>query len=196
MVNSLENLTQYIINEANAEAQKLLEEAIENARTERSQATDKFDAMFSQQKEQLELQSRQRIENSLRQHADKQNKEKTQFALKLIGQLFVETENELCEMPPDSFLKFFRSSLERLNLRGDYQVILGGITAQKLSDEQRRALEIKTDMYSISIAGKMIPNQGGFILEQPPIEYSFLFADMLNEIRQKESSALLKRLMN
>lgn len=195
MANSLENLKQYILNEANVEAQELLNEAIENAKMERAQANNKFDVMFLQQKEQMEKLSHKRSENALRQHREKLNKEITQFALKLIDQLFIETENELCKMSSDSFLKFFKNSIVDLQLTGKYYVILGQITAQKFYGEERKELEIKTDKYSICITDKTVPNQGGFILEQSPIEFSFLFKDLLSEIKKKESPALLKQLM-
>lgn len=193
MQNSLNSLTQYIINEAQNEAQMLLNEALENARIERSQVNGKFGEMFLQQKEQIEKQSQLRKQIAIRQHSEKLNKEKTQFALKLIDQLFVEAETELCEMSTDSFFSFFQNSIANLQLTGEYKITLGQITAQKLSSDERKRLEFKTDNYSILVTNKIIPNQGGFILEQSPIEFSFLFKDILSEIKKKESPALLKQ---
>lgn len=193
MQNSLNNLIQYIINEAHNEAHMLLNEALENARIERSKVNGKFDEMFLHHKEQIEKQSQLRKQNAIRQHSEKLSKEKTRFALKLIDQLFLEAETVLCEMSSDSFFKFFQNSIANLQLTGEYKVILGQITAQKLSSDERKRLEFKTDNYSILITNKTIPNQGGFILEQFPIEFSFLFKDMLSEIKKKESPALLKQ---
>lgn len=195
MGNSLENLAKYIINEANTEAKGLLSEALESAQMERSQANNKFEKMFLHQKEQMEEQSSQRSKNALRQHMEKLNKEKTQFALELIDQLFAETETRLSEMPSDSFLEFFQNSTSNLQLTGKYYVTLGQITAQNLSNEEKKRLEIETDKYSLCVTNKTAPNQGGFILEQFPIEFSFLFKDLLSEIKKKESPALLKQLM-
>ena len=195
MGNSLENLAKYIINEANTEAKGLLSEALESAQMERSQANNKFEEMFLHQKEQMEEQSSQRSKNALRQHMEKLNKEKTQFALELIDQLFAETETRLSEMPSDSFLEFFQNSTSNLQLTGKYYVTLGQITAQNLSNEEKKRLEIETDKYSLCVTNKTAPNQGGFILGQFPIEFSFLFKDLLSEIKKKESPALLKQLM-
>lgn len=196
MEKTLENLTQYIKDEATLEAQKLLQDALSEAEKARSDAQGKIDAMLARQKEQISSQSEQRIKDAVRQKSVNLHKERTQYAAALIDRLFDEAEDELCRMSSEEFLRFYKNTLEMSDVMGDCRIILGERTAQILTEDQRRNLELRTDRYKLTIDNNTVPNQGGFVLEQPPVEYSFLFSDLLNEIKRHESPSLLKRLID
>ncbi|MEA4919446.1 MAG: hypothetical protein VB078_00785 [Clostridiaceae bacterium] len=196
MEKTLENLTQYIKDEATLEAQKLLQDALSEAEKARSDAQGKIDAMLARQKEQISSQSEQRIKDAVRQKTVNLLKERTQYAAELIDTLFDEAEDELCNMSAKDFLRFFNSAIASSDINGACRIILGERTACVLSTEQRVMLELSTDRYKLTVENSTVPNQGGFVLEQPPVEYSFLFSDLLNEIKRHESPSLLKRLID
>lgn len=196
MEKSLKNLTEHILSEAKAQANSLLQDASESVKAEREKAQSRFDALLAEQTQQLTQQSQQRIADAVRLKTDKLNKERTQFAGSLIDQLFEQAQSQLAQMPADEFIAFYRSALAKLALKGEYTVVLGALTAKALSPQQLLQLAVKEEGYSVTVDEKTIPNQGGFVLEQSPIEYSFLFADMLDEIRREQGPSLLKRLID
>lgn len=196
MENSLENLTKYILDSAKAEAQTLVETAVNNADSERVEVNRQYESMFKEQKELLEKNSGQRIKNAIIQHEAKLKKERTRYATELINMLFDEAEEKLYGMNFDSFFDFYRISIGSLTLSGDYEVILGDKTAIKIPDDMKQSLTVKEASFSIFISEKTIPEQGGFLLSKPPVEYSFLFSDLLSEIKEKEVPVLLKKLLD
>lgn len=133
--------------------------------------------------------------NTLKQYEDKLKRERTMFATVLINQLFGEAENELCTLTPDMFLTFYRGCLVNMKLSGKYEAVLGALSAKDMPENIKNMLEVQSKDFSISISSKTIPDQGGFILQKPPVEFSFLFSDLLSEIRQKEEPALLNQLL-
>lgn len=196
MENSLDKLAQYILNKAVSDAKVLYETAVQDTERVRSENDIKFEEMLASQKESLSLKSRQNIEDVVRQKKDRLHKEKTQQADALIDRLFEETENKLCDMLSEDFLKFYHNEIGKLDLNGKFAVILGERTAKNLSEQHQGMLEAETKRYCISLEKNTIPNQGGFVLQQLPIEYSFLFSDMLDEIKRHEGPELLKRFIN
>jgi vacuolar-type H+-ATPase subunit E/Vma4 len=195
MGNSLENLTQYIIEKATSEAESIMGDARVEADALREKERRRLDALHVRQKEQLVMRSEQRIQNAVRQKTASLQRERIQYASQLIDRLFQEAENALCAISAGEFLQFYQHSLEKMCLTGDYIVFLGQRSAQSLSEEECRLLERKTDRYTLSLQKKTIPDRGGFLLGQSSVEYSFLFRDLLNEIRTKESPRLLKYLL-
>lgn len=196
MENSLENLTSFILEKANAEAEGLMEAARRDADTACAEKLEKLGDMLARQRDQLSTQSEQRIQIAVRQTAANINKERTRYVSKLIDTLFEDAEAALCAMSADEFLRFFHNALESLPLAGEFKVLLGQRSAEKLNEQQRMGLECTTEQYRLVLAEDTIANQGGFMLEQTPIEYSFLFVDLLSEIKHQESPRLLKRLID
>lgn len=195
MENSLENLAQHILNTANAEAKELLNSASENARRERAKAMQRYNAMLSDQKAQLEKTAADQITNTLKQHEDKLKRERTMFATTLINQLFSEAENALFALTPDVFLNFYSGCLSNIKLSGKYEAVLGALSAKDMPENIKGMLEVQSKDFSVSISSETIPNQGGFILRRSPVEFSFLFSDLLSQIRQKEEPVFLNQLL-
>ena len=195
MGNSLENLTQHILNAANAEATDLLSSASENARIERAKTMQKYENMLSEQKDQLEQMSAERSKNTLKQYEDKLKRERTMFATAQIDQLFSEALNTLCVLNPDEFLSFYHSCFSNLKLSGRYEVVLGALSAKGLPEDMKSRLKVKNEQFSVTVFSETIPDQGGFVLRKSPVEFSFLFSDLLSEIKQKEEPVLFNQLL-
>lgn len=195
MGNSLENLTQHILNAANAEATDLLSSASENARIERAKTMQKYENMLSEQKDQLEQMSAERSKNTLKQYEDKLKRERTMFATAQIDQLFSEALNTLCALKSDEFLSFYHSCFSNLKLSGKYETVLGALSAKGLPEDMKSMLEVKNEQFSVTVSSETIPDQGGFVLRKSPVEFSFLFSDLLSEIKQKEEPVLLNQLL-
>lgn len=196
MENSLDKLAQHVLNKATTDAKTLYEAAVQEIEKVRTENDEKYKEMLSLQKERASLRSQKNIEEAVRQKEDRLNRERTLQANKLIDRLFEETENMLCDMSPEEFVEFYKNEIAKLNLDHKFTVLLGERTERNLSAQHREMLEIETKHCCMIIEKDSIPNQGGFVLQQYPIEYSFLFADMLDEIKNNEGPKLLKLFIN
>ncbi len=195
MENSLENLTQYIMDKAQSEAQAMLDAAHQESDATLAAAVLKYEQMLQAQKEQIVLQSEQAIREAVQLKTVSLKKERTKYVEELINGLFEEAHDELCRMPTADFMQFFSRTIKSMNPIGNITIVLGQKSAVLLDQQNRTILEQEGNQYHLTLSPNEIPNQGGFVLEKPPVEYSFLFSDLLAEIKKQEMPNLLKRLL-
>ncbi len=195
MENSLENLTQYIMDKAQSEAQTMLDAAHQESDATFVAAVLKYEQMLQAQKEQIARQSEQTIREAAQLKTVSLKKERTKYVEELINGLFEEAHDELCRMSISDFMQFFSRTIKNMNPIGDITIVLGQKSAVLLDQQQRAILEQEGDGYRLILSPNKIPNQGGFVLEKPPVEYSFLFSDLLTEIKKQEMPNLLKRML-
>lgn len=192
MESSLENLTGYILENAKAEAAKITEAAREEADLMIKEAKEKADAAFKKQKEQLQNASEQKIKEAAKQKENKLQKDKTAYACVLIDKLF----DGLCErldcMTQDEFIDFYVTAVKKAGLSGEYTAVLGKKTADKTDDAHKKLLNITEKEYSVILSERTVENEGGFILEKTPVEYSFLYSEIAEELKKQEKPTLLK----
>jgi len=195
METSLENLTQYILSQARSEADSIVSRAREEADKAVAEAKARADERLAREKEQLKALSAQRVEDAVRQKTSALRRARTQYAGELVEQLFSEAAEALGAMSGGDFLVFYKNALSSLPLKGAYTVKLGEKSARRLTDKELKALNIAAGDYTVSVSGETVPGEGGFILDQPPVELSFLFSDLLKELKSQESAGLIKRLL-
>mgnify|MGYP001006315509 CR=1 FL=1 len=195
MENTLENLTQYIMDKAQSEVQIMLDVARKESENALAAATLKYDQMMRSQEEQIVRQSEQELREAVQFKTVNLKKERTKYAEQLIDGLFEAAHDELCKMPAADFLHFVSRTIECMHFSGNVTIVLGEKSAAALDQQQRAILAQEGDGYRLTLSPNKIPNQGGFVLEKPPVEYSFLFSDLLAEIKKHEMPNLLKRLL-
>lgn len=193
MDNKLDNLTQYITDTANADAKGIVDAARADFEEGKAAAIDKFALLFAKQKDELTEQSKTRINEAKAELSADANRELTGYVYGLIDGIFDEVNSKLCGMDSTQFLQFYNGIIAKLNLNGEYKVVLGEKTAALLDGKTRGGLEIKTEKFSLVVDGKTVKNEGGFVLEKAPVEYSFLFSEMLEALKQKEAPTLFKQ---
>lgn len=196
METSLEALIQYILTQAQSEADALLARAKEEAEAVLADTRRRLDERLGREKEHLKRLSDQRVEDAQRQKTAALRRTRTQYARELVERLFDEAEEALCGLDGEAFLQFYKNALSSLPLRGAYTVRLGARSAANLSEKARRALELKTDTCSVTVHKDTVPNEGGFLLEQPPVELSFLFSDLLQELKNADAPGLIKSFLS
>ena len=192
METSLEALTQYILTQAQSEADALLARAKDESEKTLADTRQRLDERLIREKEHFKRLSDQRIEDAQRQKASALRRIRTQYARELVERLFDQAEEALCGLDGERFLQFYKNALASLPLQGAYTVRLGGRSAANLSEAERKALAIKTETYSVTVCEDTVPNEGGFLLEQPPVEMSFLFSDLLKELKSADAPGLIK----
>lgn len=195
MKNNLDNLTQFILDNAAEEAKAMLDSAAAESQSLVDEANYKFDTLRAQQIEHLAEESRKRIAEAAATQDVEAQKELTRFIHELIDELFEETKRTLYALSAEEFLAFYRRTVNDLTLEGDFQVVLGQLTADSLNEQQRGDLAIQEERFRLILDERTIPSEGGFLLEKLPIEYSFIFSDLLGELKRKESPNLFKRLI-
>jgi V/A-type H+-transporting ATPase subunit E len=196
METSLENLTQYIVSEAQSEADSIVANAREEADKAVAEAKARAGERLVREKESQKAMSDQRVHDAVRQKTAALRRARTQYAGELVEKLFDEAEEALCAMSGGDFLLFYKNALSSLPLSGAYTAKLGSKSAGSLSAEELAALNVTAAGYSVTVSGETIPGEGGFILDRPPTEMSFLFSDLLKELKSQESPGLIKRLLD
>lgn len=195
-MDNIKNITDIIVQQANDEAAKLLKAAGTQLESDLSENEIKLEQAFHEKTEQLKQWSEERIRAAHLRKQSALQKERTRYKKQLLEQVFSEAELTLSRMPAGQFLDFYRKTLDCLTLRGLYTLRIGQQTAETLREEDWDALCITNENYSVTVSRQTIPNAGGFRLEQFPVEYSFLYHELLEEIKAQEGSKVMKQLLD
>jgi vacuolar-type H+-ATPase subunit E/Vma4 len=196
METTLENLTEYILTQARSEAESMVAHAKEESEKAVESAKEQAGERLAREKEHLKTLSGQRIEDAVRQKTSALRRTRTQYAGSLVEKLFDAAEEALSGMSGADFLLFYKNALTSLPLKGTYTVKLGSKSAERMTAEELGALNFTAADYTVTVCDETIPSEGGFVLDQPPMELSFLFSDLLKELKSQESPGLIKRFLN
>lgn len=85
------------------------------------------------------------------------------------------------------FQEFAEQALSHLTLTGASQIIMGERSKDYLDAAWVKAFNQKYKT-SFILTTTVLPHEGGFVVEQEGIEYNFLFASLVREVQEKESS--------
>lgn len=195
-MDNIKNLTDLILAQANEEAASLLMAARAQLESDLAEDEKKSQQAFCEKAGQQKQWSEERIRAAYLRRQSTIQKERTRYKKQLLEQVFSEAEAALCQIPAEQFLDFFRKTLAALRLKGPYTLHIGEQTARTLRDEDWDALGVTNADYAVSVSRQTIPDAGGFRLEQFPIEYSFLYHELLEEVKMREGSKIMKRLLD
>lgn len=195
-MNSIQALTDSILAQAQAEADTFLRNEMEKCAQELSDSEKQLETQFAEQKEQLAAHSEERVQLALLRKRSALQKERTRYKQDLLDKLFAEAEDSLCRISGADFLAFYRQMLTSVELKGSFVAHIGAKSAQQFTAEDWAALNINGDSYDVRPAKETIPGKGGFVLEQSSLEFSFLFGELLADIKYRTGAELLKQLLD
>lgn len=195
-MDNIENLTRWILTQADAEAQRILLQSKEKRLALLAKEEQRCERQFSERNEQLRSFSREKIQRAREQEHSILQKDRLTYKQSLIDASFVRAEERLCALSGPEFLSLFSQTVAALPLEGKYLLRLGERTARMLSQKERAELSVETAAYTISLSEEILPAEGGFVLERYPIELSFLYRDLLADRKAKESTKLMNLLLD
>ncbi|ALS00437.1 hypothetical protein ATZ33_03330 [Enterococcus silesiacus] len=187
--------------------EKIVEQILEKGQTEVSElkATEmkRIDREYQEQEEALSLQESKIIEKNEEQtkKAFKQKQNRQQLEIKqatlnqkqgYLEQLFTESVERMNQWSESEFQTFAEQILAQMPIEGECLVQLGAFSKGKLSDEW--LLAHSTDQLTLRLESEVIPAVGGFIIAKDGIEYNFLFATLVQEIKKIDSFKIAERL--
>ena len=97
-------------------------------------------------------------------------------------------------MSEKEFSEFFAGSVKGLPLKGDYTVVPGEYSKDKLKKDLISSCE-NGDL-SLVLSDSAVKDDGGFVLTSGKVEYSFLFSDILEEVKKTEKPLLLSKIVS
>lgn len=187
--------------------EKIVEQILEKGQTEVSalKATEmkRIDREYQEQEEALILQESKIIEKNEEQTKKtfKQKQNRQQLEIKqatlnqkqgYLEQLFTESVERMNLWSESEFQTFVEQILAQMPIEGECLVQLGAFSKGKLSDEW--LLVHSTDQLTLKLAKDVIPAVGGFIIAKEGIEYNFLFATLVQEIKKMDSFKIAEML--
>ncbi|NJP40681.1 hypothetical protein HCH52_06400 [Oscillospiraceae bacterium HV4-5-C5C] len=189
-------LTQYIERQAQAEADLILQQAQEEAlRRQTAGEREQADWLARQQ----ELLAKRNLQATVERHQQWQQeltRQQAAEAVRLVDALFEQLEQELTRLPGRAFQTFFMRSLRQVPPSGIYRLALGQQSAARLPQLlPDQLLEMGRQAGYQLQPESAIPQEGGFVLRQPPVTYSFLFSDLLSELKKNRLPDILQQLL-
>ena len=194
---ALAKLTQYIEQQAQTEAEGILQQAQAEASRRLAAARQQQAECLQQQQDLLLRRFRLAAAEQQRQLEQQQLRQPAGLARQLADELFALAEQQLAALPAQSFQTFFLRSLRQLPAAGVYCLQLGQASADQLPESLPAQLlqSARQAGYHLQLTPETLPRQGGFLLQQPPVTYSFLFSDLLADLKKQLLPELLPLLL-
>ena len=189
----LEDIVEYVKKQAENEAEQIRKKAESDYEKTVEDADRDFEERLDKQLEVLSCNSEERKAEFVRQENAKEKRRLTEYAAGLVDRLFVECEEKLNSLSTEEFVAFFRSSVSTLSLSGSYKVRLGEFSAGKLTSNDVSSVS-EGKGFSLALDEVQVGNVGGFLLTRDNVEYSFLFPELLGEIKTTKKPLLIKKI--
>ncbi len=111
----------------------------------------------------------------------------------VLDELFSEARQQLQELPAEKFEAFVLKNLQKAQLTGPVEMVLGENSLVYATEEAiqkwRKSIQPQADL---TVAKQSIPRRNGFLLRQGDIEFNFIFESLLNASEEELSNQLLQ----
>ncbi|MGG5358679.1 MULTISPECIES: V-type ATP synthase subunit E [unclassified Enterococcus] len=111
----------------------------------------------------------------------------------VLDELFSEARQQLQELPAEKFEAFVLKNLQKAQLTGPVEMVLGENSLVYATEEAiqkwRKSIQPQADL---TVAKQSIPRRSGFLLRQGDIEFNFIFESLLNASEEELSNQLLQ----
>ncbi|EPH94701.1 hypothetical protein D920_02888 [Enterococcus faecalis 13-SD-W-01] len=111
----------------------------------------------------------------------------------VLDELFSEARQQLQELPAEKFEAFVLKNLQKVQLTGPVEMVLGENSLAYATEEAiqkwRKSIQPQADL---TVAKQTIPRRSGFLLRQGDIEFNFIFESLLNASEEELSNQLLQ----
>lgn len=192
METTLEELVKYVRERAEKESEEIRSRADAEFEKTKTAAALETGKGLSEQEKMLENDLDKRIEEFKRQEKAKSSRRTTDYAAALSEKVFVLAEEKLSGLDRDKFAEYFRGSVSGLSLKGKYDVILGEKSKGKLDESDVKAC--CADGLELRLSDRYVKDSGGFVIVSGKVEYSFLFSDLLGELKKTEQPLLISKI--
>ncbi len=192
METTLEELVKYVGERAEREAEEIRSRADAEFEKTKSTAVLESEKRLSEQEKLLEDDLDKRIAEFKRQESAKASRRATDYAAALSEKVFVLAEERLSGLDREKFAEYFRVSVSGLSLKGEYDVVLGENSKGKLDPSDVKAC--CADGLELRLADRYVKDSGGFVIVSGKVEYSFLFSDLLGELKKTEQPLLISKI--
>ena len=117
------------------------------------------------------------------------NRELLVYQHELASEIFAVATEKLKNISDDAFLTLFRAALRGLS--GNFTLQFGALSQGKLNERAiEKAVSANTGL-TLTGNPKLIPNRSGFVLRDDRVEYSFLFEDMVEDMKGDRVAAII-----
>lgn len=173
----------------------------------REEASRRRQAFLSEQKKQLEQEhvlKRGEISRFLDEAHEQRlaakrramQKELSGYRQQLMALTFDQALEQLNALSFERMLGLFQRAVNSLPEKGTYEAVFGSITAERIPADAFAKAVLPPQGVHLSYAQEPLPGEGGFLLRSGVVDYVFLFKDMLQEIRDKKGSQIIRRLFD
>ena len=194
MEKTLDELVGYVRSKAEEEAAEIRSKADADFERSIAEADENIAVRLDSQKKNLLSESEKRVNEFERQEKAKDRKKLTEYASFLADRLFEECAARLNAMSEKEFSEFFAGSVKGLPLKGVYTVVPGEYSKDKLKKDLISSCE--SGDLSLILSDSAVKDDGGFVLTSGKVEYSFLFSDILEEVKKTEKPLLLSKIVS
>lgn len=189
----LQQFTNKILEKATAES-KQIEAAAQKKREERIvKEKQRLEEEKAQKIQQFKITIQNKNAERIRLQKETNQADRALYLQKALDRCFEKAEEILNAQTQEDFLIFFESALSKLDQQGEYTIILGEKTAEKINVSVLDELHIPEGV-SLAFSSETIPNEGGIVLRRGKVEYVFLYRQLLQEVKKEKGSKLLKKL--
>ena len=110
----------------------------------------------------------------------------------LINEIFNMAVSKLKDISEKEFSNMFKSTVK--NLTGSFTLYLGEFSAGKLDRAAIEEAIKERENINIILSDETVPKKSGFVLIDDRVEYSCLFEDLIEDIKNERSASLLKEI--
>ena len=110
----------------------------------------------------------------------------------LINEIFNMAVSKLKDISEKEFSNMFKSTVK--NLTGSFTLYLGEFSAGKLDRAEIEEAIKERGNINIILSDETVPKKSGFVLIDDRVEYSCLFEDLIEDIKNERSASLLKEI--
>lgn len=197
-MNDIRNITELIVRQAQEKATNKMQDARIKNEKNYENSLSKMKLEYNQRMLQMQEWVNKDYYAAYMQKESTANKELANHKQSLVNRVFMQAQKTMEQWSADEFLQFFEDVLEQLELEGEYIITFGELTASKID---KRALKLKyawshftKSKFHLKFSDATIPNQGGFLMEQIPVEYDFLYSTLIKDIKEQMGAVVLKQL--
>jgi vacuolar-type H+-ATPase subunit E/Vma4 len=117
------------------------------------------------------------------------NRELLTYRHNLIGEIFSEAVRKLIGAPAEDYAEMLLRAVAGLS--GDVTLHIGELSADKITPAAIKAAQDANGNLFINVSDALIPNRGGFMLNDSRVEYNCLFDDLMEDKRNEQAAFIL-----
>ncbi|MGY3750436.1 V-type ATP synthase subunit E [Vagococcus acidifermentans] len=185
-----------IVQQIAAENEKKMADYKEARLTEITAAFEEEKQRIEKDEEKQLLRQTAAVSKELKMALERQKVQMRQTVLtkkqQLLDALFDELVQRMTQWDEAAFADFAAGILTQVPIIGEGEVILGELSAGRLSADWLS--QFQTGERSFVLSDELIKQQGGFVVRQGRIEYNFLFSALVADLKEKESYYVAEKL--